>query len=107
MPKVSTVVRKSAAARKAKANETLGEAIRAGLLSVKEFMDATGKAWVPVATIVFMPEGETAISARIVVNKLGQMFWPEIIEFMRQKVAEADEEGDNAWQNTNDATGAK
>ena len=101
MRKVPKVVRKPQVARQGKQaekgeegrNKTLGKAIRAALLDVKEYMDAAGKPWAPVGTIVFVPEGKTAISGRLVLNKLGRQLKPEIIELMRQKVAEADEGG--------------
>ena len=107
MRKVPKVVRKPQVARQGKQaekseegrNKTLGKAIRAALLDVKKYMDAAGKPWAPVGTIVFVPEGKTAISGRLVLNKLGRQLWPEIIELMRQKVAEADEATEEATGN--------
>jgi len=110
MRKVPKVVRKPQVARqggqaekgKEGRNKALGKAIRAALLDVKKYMDAAGKPWAPVGTIVFVPEGKTAISGRLVLNKLGQQLKPEIIELMRQKVAEADEATEEARYNTSD-----
>ena len=97
MRKVLPMVHKPKMAGKGKEeearNKALGKAIQAGLLDFVKYLDAQGKPWIPVGIIVFTPEGKGAISGRLVLNKLGRQAKQEIIELMRQKVAEANEEG--------------
>ena len=107
MRKVPKVVRKPQVARqggqvgkgKEGPDKALGKAIRAGLLDFKKWMDATGKKWVPIGMIAFIAEGKATILGRLILNKLGQQLRPEIIELMRQKVAEADEATEEATGN--------
>ena len=100
MRKMLPMVRKPKMAGKGKEeearNKALGKAIQAGLLDFVKYLDAQGKPWIPVGIIVFTPYSKTGVAGNLVLNKLGQQFKQELIEVLRQKVAEADEEGTNS-----------